>query len=97
MPGDAVAGITEAGQVDKEPLFEKRRQRVVKIAELGEAPQVLGDIGSLSSEPKKVGQNAKAFRDLAVESAYWISMARLLTHSAPTSDSPRPSPCAGKG
>jgi hypothetical protein len=36
---DAVARLAKPGEVDKQPFFEKRRDRIVEIGRFGEIPQ----------------------------------------------------------
>ena len=63
MARDAIAHLAEAREVDKQPLLEQRRQRVVQIGEASETPQVLDDLRVLR-EPEEVRQQAEAVDDL---------------------------------
>ena len=60
MSGDTVSDFAEKRQVNKQSLFQERRQGVVKVCELGKSPQVFCDLRIVGGESKEVRENSKS-------------------------------------
>src|ERR1700727_661724 len=61
MSGDTVPDLAEKGQINKQPLLQQRRQRIVQVRELSESPQILCNLRIVRREAEEVWQNAKSF------------------------------------
>src|ERR1700751_1985024 len=63
----AVTDFAEPGEVNKEPLLEDRRHRVVELARFGKAPQFFDDFRILARRQEKVRHQPEATGDFAME------------------------------
>jgi hypothetical protein len=64
VANNAVAGLAEARQEDKQPLLEERRNGTVEISRLGEVPKPLDDHSGASGVDMTVNltERAAAYR-----------------------------------
>ena len=64
MPSNAIAHFAEAGEVNKKPLLEERRDRGVQIGRLREQPEFAHDQRGVRGRAEKIRNKAKARCDL---------------------------------
>ena len=60
VTGDAISHFTESGEINEEPLFKERWERIVQVSEPGKPPKVLCDFRIFGSKPEEVGQHTEA-------------------------------------